>query len=138
MRRALLLSLLVATAGCHRYTPIPMGQVEPEMTVRARLADRPTSPPVEGAVMQLVDGRAGFMLQPEFRPGESGEPVRVLETNLASLERRELDGTRTGLLIAGTILAGVGTMLLIDGNPFSEGPRPGGGEVFIRLPLLGH
>ena len=136
MRRILALLLAVPfTTACHTYVPVGVESVRPEMAVRVRLADRPTSGALEGQIVDAASPQRGFTLLPEVGQGLSSEPFFVESPNIEALERRELDRGRTALLVGGTALLGLGTILLIDGDPAAEGTPPGGGIVFLRLPF---
>jgi hypothetical protein len=138
MRRAgaLLLAALLLS-GCHRYVPAELGELRPDMAVRVRVADRPTSPPLEGPVVELGPGGSGVTILPEASIlGEEG-PVSLTPVQIEVLERRELDRTRTALVVAGTAIVGLASILLIEGEPTQEPQRPGGGLLFFRLPVGG-
>lgn len=138
MRRPLLVLLAsLALPACHRYVPVELGEVRPDMAVRVRIADRPTSPPLEGSVVEIAPGGNGLVVLPEARTVYDDGPMSLAGSEIEVLERRELNQGRTALLVGGTALAGVGLILLIDGNAPSETPPPGGGIVFFRLPLGG-
>lgn len=134
--RALLLSTLLLT-GCHRYVPAELGELQPDMAVRVRVSDRPTSPPLEGPVVEVAPGSSGVTILPERSLLDDEGPVSLLPAEIQLLERRELDRTRTALLLAGTAAVGLASILLIEGEPTQDPPRPGGGVFSIRLPLGG-
>ncbi len=83
-------------------------------------------------------------------PGSAnvGSLIRVPEGEILELERRELDRTRTALLVAGSTLAATALVLAImDGFAGGPGIDPGDGDldarprtpprVFLSLPVFG-
>ena len=133
MRRASIVVLGLSASGCFTYAPIQPADIAPDMTVRVRLADRPSESRMEGRVFEV--DQSEFSILPEVRPGESTEPRSVSRADIAEVEARALNTTRTLLVVGAGLAAGVGVLLAVEGEP-GGGPPGDGGVVFDGIPLL--
>lgn len=141
-------ALLIATAfltltGCFSYLPIEPGEVEPGLTVRARV-----SPAAGARIAPLLGATDARRLDGTFitRSADTlivevptvmtdtrefgrtpNQRVSIPRADLLELEVRRLDRFRTAA-VAGTVAAIVGGVLIksLTGEPGKE-PLPGGG-----------
>lgn len=156
--RGVLTALLVAStaAGCYRYVPAEVTATPPG--TRVQLLVTPTGareareagaleddgePRVEGTVVDverddvLVRVPVGRQ-QDGFMVNRIDQSVRFPIEEIVSLRRRELDGTRTALVIGGTTLLGAGLLALIF-DPFGRSDpdtEPPPDEFFTSLQIL--
>ena len=134
IRSALCTAVLAVTAsGCYAYAPIPVNTVEPSMTIRVETRTGERVDRVEGQVFEVSEGTLSLL--PEVRPGEDDGPRVYRFTEVAEVTRRSLHTGRTLAVMGIGAAAGVGVLLLAEGEPASTG-GPGGGPDFDLMPIL--
>lgn len=129
-----ILALTVVASGCYSYSPVPVDTVTPEMIVRVEVQEGSGTERVEGQIFEVQGG--SFSLLPEVRPGEDNAPRTLAFSEVNTVAQRTLDTRRTLAVLGIGIAAGVGTLLLADGEPGSTGNPPGGPGDFDLLPIL--
>ena len=125
--------LAVAASSCYAYAPIPLNTVEPSMTVRVETRTGTRVERVEGQVFEVTDGTLSVL--PEVRPGEDDGPRVYRFAEIAEVTRRSLHTGWTLAVLGVGAAAGVGALLLADGEPADSG-GPGGGPEFDLIPIL--
>lgn len=152
-RPALLVGAVGLLAGCYTYVPINAETATPPLRVRAFLspeaADRVA--PVMGGVQSSLDGRLvetsgrSFYLEVTSAQVQQGMRTETLSQRLlfapediVSLQRRELDRTRTYLMVgAGAAAVGALIYAAISGEAGgTTGRPPTGGGTEAVIPLL--
>lgn len=123
-------TVVLATAGCYRYTPIEHRAAAPGERVRVvvtregsrellQVSDQDRVVPlVEGSVERWDD--SDLVLRVSLRRGPERlasrnlqQMIRVPTGEIVSLERRETDGFATGALLAGAVAGSTALVLLI-------------------------
>ncbi len=147
MRRfmSLLAVILVipALVGCYRYSTVDFDSVAPGDVVQVRVTpeamDRlPASfqngEVMKGAVVQLTDDQLVLNRHLPSIPGRY-ERISLAHHEVADLEVRDLDRTRTGLLVAGTAAVGIPAVSGIAGGAWGALGEVGEGaaELFGGL-----
>lgn len=150
-----LIGILGLLAGCYTYVPINAETVAPPLRVRAYLSPEAAErvAPVVGGVHSAVDGRlveaagrsfylevTSAYVQQGMRTETLSQRLLLAPEDIVSLQRRELDRTRTYLL-AGAGAAAVGALIYTAvsgeaGGSTTQPPSGGGSEVRNPLPLL--
>ncbi len=112
----LLLALLLTTAGCARWVPAQLGTVPPGTDVRLRLSEEGAAE-LEGMTGARATEVSGELLQwePEVLLSAALSPAgarvdprlrqRLVMSpeNVVAIDVREVDRTRTGLLVGGVV-----------------------------------
>jgi hypothetical protein len=151
--------VVLLTSGCYAYTPVDLHQIRVDDDVRARVTTehaRELDPilmrdarVVEGRVLEV--GRVGqeFLIQvpvhSEFRGTAAhtlSQRVHVPYSEIAAVELRTFDRTRTGLLAGGGLAVAVGVVIRAFTRQSGGDTRPDPGtpdelRMPVRLPLLG-
>ena len=125
--------LVVAASGCYAYAPIPVNTVEPSMTVRVETRNGERVDRVEGQVFEVSNGTLSVL--PEVRPGQDDGPRVYRFAEVSEVALRSLHTGRTLAVMGISVAAGVGALLLIEGEPASTGGS-GGGPDFDLVPIL--
>lgn len=125
-RRAGIAVLGVVATGCYTYRPVELAQVTPETEVRARItaqeADRlsdvlPDGQRLLAGTVESVDNGELLLLVPIVgaadRPGRGAINQRLALANdgVIEVEVREIDNTRTGIMLA-TVTAAIGALVI--------------------------
>lgn len=153
--RLSLLLVLPLTAGCYKYVPSSVGEVEPGESVRARLTpdaarlfedalfpDARGARLLEGEILAKSDTSL-LMLVPSVQRTQGirmqtfGQRAEIPISGVTEVELRQIDGLATGLLVGGGVLAaGIGVALGLSGNEGeTDRPRDGPGPDEIRIPF---
>jgi hypothetical protein len=158
MRRTISAALLaLAAAGCYRYGPVQVGEIEPGASVRMRLSGNAVDRLRNGAAADgdLLDGfsmtgrvtRAGpdtivmevptMVMEANVRPRTVYQGISLARSEVQAAELRRIDRRRTTWVVAGigsAIAASV--VVALRGNERTGGNLPpGGGPPEIRFPL---
>jgi hypothetical protein len=152
-RTGLTMVLLLAIAGCARWVPAPLGTVPPGSDVRLRLSEDGAERLAESTgtrtlevsgeliqwepqvLLSTVLATAGMGVDPGLRQRLVVDPDEVL-----GIDVREVDRTRTGLLVGGVVaVAGSAIVWAVvniirgsEGAPSSP-PTDAPSEPFVRL-----
>ena len=139
----------LAGAGCYTYRGVPIADVRPGTSVRARLsgaeAERlesvigTTGRYVEGDLVERLD--TAYVLAVNLPAASAaGAPATTLQqrivvssADLQTLEVRRLDRFRTALLVGGAVAASV-AIAVARSNGAGSGPNSGGGPPELRVP----
>ena len=122
-----LLLLAPLLGGCFTYAPVEPASLAPDMSVRVRLtedasrrmeATRDPETPIEGRVFEVVGSR--FQVLPELGTGGSTQPVAFDFDDLRLVEQRQIDPTKTWLMVGAGMAGGVLLLLSVDALPFSS------------------
>ena len=144
MRRLIpILAASLAAAGCFSYIPIEPGEVEPGVTVRARVS--PSAGARIAPLLGATDARKldGTMIAHSSDTLIVEVPTVVVDTrefgktpnqrvsiargDLVELEVRKLDRVRTAGVVGGAAIVVATTLIkMLKGDPGRE-PLPGGG-----------
>ncbi len=151
VRWALVLASLVSVPACFRYVPAEFAAVPPGESVRVYLTrqgmaevrevSNADGPFVTGTLLRL-DADNLFVRVPVstrqvgFFTERLGQELALRTSEIVQLERRQLDGVGTGLLVAGTAAAAAGIVLLIIEAVSSDNPIEPPPPDEIRIPLL--
>lgn len=147
----LLLAASLATSGCYAYIPIAPQEAAPGDAVRFRLTPeeaaryqdlRLANPRlIEGTLVQ--EGETEMVLDAHVGRAGAAEGSRLLvqevsipRAEILEVELRKLDGTKTGLVVAGGIVA-IATVVAVSGG--GSGSDDGGGTDIPearRIPLI--
>lgn len=155
-RRTTLVIVILAPillSGCFNYIPAEIGAIPEGSRVRAQLTpegsaelERRTGRErtvIDGKLVERRGNSVVFSVRSVFG-SESGtgsalkQHVDVQRQHIGRVERKEIDGTKTTLLIAGSSVAlGAATFLAVSGDPVSSNP-PGTGnpQESVRFPLV--
>ena len=134
IRRAVCTAVLaVATSGCYAYAPIPVDTVRPSMTVRVETRTGERVERVEGQVFEVANGTLSML--PEVRPGGDDAPRVYRFSEVSEVTRRSFHTGRTLAVLGVGMAAGVGALLLAEGDPPGTGGG-GGGPEFDVVPIL--
>ena len=136
--------LSLAAVGCHTYQPIALDEIQPSMTVRARLSAERAEEiarvhPVGGGV---IDGKVlGSdseelqilvpLRQPTGVRSEQaiGVPLGIPNQDILLVELKKLDRTKTGLLaVGGAALVGLLFSQSMDGGGGGDDPGKTGSD----------
>lgn len=151
---ALIAAGAASTAGCYKYTPVPVqtppgsGEgVRVSVTREAALefvdalnVVAEAVPRVEGKLEGIENGT--FVLRVPVPSSEVGlntgidQLIRVPQSQVIGLERKELDAVGTGLLVAGS--AAAASLLLLQIISATGGDDGGGGDgpdLAVRIPI---
>jgi len=150
----ILIVLTIALSGCFKYVPadiqtVPVGaRVRVQLTPAGLEASR-TRSLIEGEAIsgKLVERRGNSVVFSvrSVRGAEAGtgrgdlvQHVDVLQEHIGRLDLKEIDGTKTALLIGGgTGAIATAALLAMRGDPVSgSGTGPGGADESIRFPFL--
>lgn len=150
-RAGLILAFLLTVSGCARWVPAQLGTVPPGTDVRLRLSEDGAlrleeltgagAVEVTGELLQwepevmVSTGLAGAGANPALRQRIVVDPDEVV-----GIDVREVDRTRTGLLVGGVVAAAGSAVAwaLVNIIQGSEGapngpPTDGPQEPFVRL-----
>jgi hypothetical protein len=140
-------------AGCYTYAPVQASSLQPGMGVRARvsaMASEQIAPLLGASDARVITGKfventTGAMIVevPTMVPARAGTPVQSLYQRisiapgqLVELESRQLDRTRTTLIVgAAALIGGSAAIAALKGGPGIDHP-PGGSSTDARLPLI--
>ena len=145
---------MICLSGCFRYVPTrlevtPAGEDVRLMVTRQGAFElsevtgvSATVPVLRGALVRVEDRTVLLRIPLEnqqigIHTEALGQTIRVPAEEILSVERRELDGARTGLLAAASAAAAAGVIFMIMesfGGGNSPGPTPI--ESVISVPLL--
>jgi len=140
-------------SGCFSYIPIEPGDVEPGLTVRARVspsASARIAPLLGASEARRLDGRLisqaadtlivevpTVMLENREFGRTPNQRVSIPRGDLVELEVRKLDRWRTiGIVGGAAVVLGVTLTKALKGEPGKE-PLPGGGgtdAIVFRIP----
>ena len=118
IRRISPVLLLLAGAGCYTYTPATLPELRPGETVRTLLSREQivdldgivtiSGRQLTGRVVGLTEGRV--LIDVPVAGSVGGSPIRTLNQRVAlapegilEVERRNLDGVRTALVVGGAV-----------------------------------
>lgn len=154
LRRSALLLLAPLCAGCYTYTTTPLSRLSPGMEVRAHISDAATErlQDVLGHSHGVVDGSVlssqpdGVMLLVPVALRLQGDKLTSLNqrvslprSDILEIERRTLDRTRTGLLVAaGVVTVGVlvyGSLRGATSQASTPGGPPPPAPLVVPLPF---
>ncbi len=160
--RLAFVALLVCSAGCYSFEPMEIGELQPQMQIRARLTrsqaedlteDLTEVLPgedrlIEGTVVEADDDRL-LLLVPVARANRGGrieslnQRLGIPHAGLLEVELKELHRAKTGALSAAGALA-IGYLLWKSLLGGSSGDTPGGGPpgpedslIPFRIPIGG-
>ena len=147
---------IVAAAGCYRYAPIPVAQLEPGMDVRARLTatavdrlsrgSRTGIGALDGFTVNGTVGQIGAdsvllsvpttVLEADYRATVLRQDIAVPRADVVAAETRRLDKWRTSLIVGGVA---AGTLAVIVNARRGAGHSGGipviGGPSETRVPV---
>jgi hypothetical protein len=151
--------VVLLTSGCYAYTPVDLHQVRVEDDVRARITTehaRELDPilmrdarVVEGRILEVGQVGQEFLIQvpvhSEFRGTAAhtlSQRIRVPYSEIAAVELRTFDRTRTGLLAGTGLAVAVGVVVRAfarqgGGDTRPDPTTPTEQRMPMRLPLLG-
>jgi hypothetical protein len=143
----------MALSGCYSYQPIEVSDIRPEMDIRARVsgAQSDALADVLGSDDRTVEGRvvengsdeillevAAATAERRGRVETLNQRVRIPTTEVMTVDQKNVDQTKTTLLIAGGVaVAAVAVVAAITASSSSTTPGTGpGGPQDILIPLL--
>lgn len=149
--RPLLILAALLSGGCYRYVPAGLDELKPGRDVRVRMteeeADRfngvlmPGTRDLEGRVVELNGDRV--LLQVPIAMFDRGARVETLNQRLdvsrsgvLDVQLRQLDRTRTGLLVGAGIAIGGFVLAKSLGDGLSSGGddlEPGGQDILVPI-----
>jgi len=147
----LLVVAAFAASGCYAYIPIAPQEAAPGDAVRFRLTEEeaaryqdlrlPSPRLIEGTLVR--GGDTDMVLDAHVGRSGAAEGSRLLvqevsipRSGILEVELRKLDGTKTGLVVAGGLVA-LGTVVVVSGG--GSGTEDGGGTDIPearRVPLI--
>ena len=155
LRATALATLTVATwisGACYSHTPVSFNSLAPQQHVRAVLAagrnDEVSAALgrngniVEGELVEITDQSISLLVpasvrETGFRIETLHQKLLVARSDITHIERKQLDRTRTGLLVAGGGIALVAVIIEVFGGGFGgTDPPDGDGPAEARVPLL--
>lgn len=153
MKRIVLVTAMLASTGCYRYTPVEPRAVAPGESVRLVVTregsrellevidDERAAPFIEGSVDRWDD--ADLVLRVSLPRRPEGLASRVLQQmirvptgEIVSMERRETDAFATGAVLAGAVAGSTALVLLIM-EAWGESPDGPGDDpvLFFSVPI---
>jgi hypothetical protein len=146
---------VVLLAGCYRYVPADLSAVQPGREVRVRVSETesnrfaavltPGVRVLEGEVVELTG--QSVLLQVPVAAMDQGSRIETLSQRLdvsrsgiLDVELRQIDKTKTGLLVGGAIAIGGFILVKSLSGAFSSDEEDGGTPgtdilvpIFLRL-----
>jgi hypothetical protein len=151
-RRAVSLLCAVAlSSACFTYVPnqiatVPVGeQVQVHLSPRAQVELSQRGRRVEETVRGTLAERSGgqLLLRVPIAAEQEGffrtaveQDLPVAEADVVGIDLRRFSGTRTAMLIGGSVGGGALIVLTVIAATRSGGENPGPGPDEIRVPLL--
>lgn len=156
-RRAVALLLALLLPACYSYVPLESGDPKAGQDVRVHLTDRAEREVgygmgagddtwLTGLVLRSGGDSLTLSASGEWQPGVASafrrDTVTLARSHIRSIDRSEMDATRTAILAGlgvGAVAAAV--ILVANANPDGSGAGGGGGtprnsEVpFVQIPL---
>ena len=130
---------LAVCAGCYKYEPSTLEAVAPNSKVKLLLSTEGEIALAEktgirtreltGEIVEMDDQRllvevAGEDIDPEFGGGKLNQRIDIPREHVLSIEARESDPARTGLLVA-VSAGGVAVLVTFGVSSGSSGDNPG-------------
>lgn len=153
MKRIALVTAMLVSTGCYRYTPVEPRAVAPGESVRLVVTregsrellevvdDDRAAPFIEGSVDRWDDAdlvlRVSLPRRPEgLASRDLRQMIRVPTGEIVSMERRETDAFATGALLAGAVAGSTALVLLIM-EAWGQGPDGPGDDpvLFFSVPI---
>lgn len=143
----------ILLSGCFNYIPAEIGAIPEGSRVRAQLTSEGTADvlrrtgrertTIDGKLVERRGNSVVFSVRQVFS-SESGtgsalmQHLDVQRQHLGTVERKEIDGAKTTLLIAGgSVALGAAAFLTVRGDAVSSSPPgTGGPQESVRFPFL--
>ena len=143
MKRSAALLLPVLVTACYTYAPGDVAAVQPGTGLRARISPtaaariEPLLGTSDARVLTgtLIENSSGALLLEvpvSVQPSIGGTPqsffqrVSIARADVIELDTRQLDRTRTGLLVAAAaVIGGSAALAALHGGPSSDRPPTG-------------